>query len=292
MDDHTVETLTVADPAAAAPAIAEERGAELVSDERAARAAVSSRQSGRTAVGSIDELAGLGEELARAQRMRARSEDAFRDVMVPRLARAAGLDPAATRPSSADPLAEPVGPRTAPFEQGYDAERMRLVGLGLAVSSVGVGLMLGALNVAVPVAAGVAVGGVVVSAAIVVRANRAAAAKSRPASKASKATSGAPRGGGLDVEAARAASPTLKAVAAVHRRAAARWRVGWAGVGYAEPPGLEQLDRELARMRSGAPRPMVLVEPAAWVAPGQLGELLDELPDETPVTIVQRAPST
>ena len=80
------------------------------------------------------------------------------------------------------------------------------------------------------------------------------------------------------------ASPTVRTVAAFHRKAQARWRVLWAGLGHDEPPEPEDLEATLddvlgdhrrrqadlrlleaaearASAEADARRPLVLVEP-------------------------------
>jgi hypothetical protein len=108
-----------------------------------------------------------------------------------------------------------------------------------------------------------------------------------------------------------ASSPTVRTVAAFHRRVHARWRVLWAGLGRDEPPGPEALEAlldhvlgdhrramadlrrlEEAEIRSAAAeavrRPLVLVEPRGWVAPGRLAQLLSSVPPEGEVVLVER----
>jgi hypothetical protein len=107
------------------------------------------------------------------------------------------------------------------------------------------------------------------------------------------------------------ASPTVRTVAAFHRRAQARWRIVWAEHGYEEPPPAEDLESVLdeilsehrsaveavrrleeARARREATdvvrRPLVLVEPRTWVAPGRLSQLLSSVPPQGEVVLVER----
>ena len=107
------------------------------------------------------------------------------------------------------------------------------------------------------------------------------------------------------------ASPTVRTVAAFHRRAQARWKVVWAGLGREEPPPPEALEEllddalydhrraldalhrlEEAEERAAATdivrRPLVLVEPRTWVAPGRLSQLLSSVPPQGEVVLVER----
>lgn len=106
------------------------------------------------------------------------------------------------------------------------------------------------------------------------------------------------------------ASPTVRTVAAFHRRTQARWRILWATLGYDEPPAPEELEgildaalaehratqAELARLEAAeervaamaaARRPLVLVEPRTWVAPGRLAQLLSSVPPDGEVVLVE-----
>jgi hypothetical protein len=107
------------------------------------------------------------------------------------------------------------------------------------------------------------------------------------------------------------ASPTVRTVAAFHRKAQARWRVLWAHLGHDEPPEAEDLEstldgllgdhrhrqgelrrleaaEERARAEADARRPLVLVEPRAWVSPTRLAQLLSSIPPQGEVYIVER----
>jgi hypothetical protein len=110
-----------------------------------------------------------------------------------------------------------------------------------------------------------------------------------------------------------ASSPTVRTVAAFHRRVQARWRVLWAGLGHDEPPDPERLEEilddllaehraaraELARLEEAEAaleaqgvvrRPLLLVEPRGWVAPGRLAQLLSSVPPEGEVVLLERDP--
>jgi Flp pilus assembly protein TadB len=106
------------------------------------------------------------------------------------------------------------------------------------------------------------------------------------------------------------ASPTVRTVAAFHRRAQARWKVMWATLGRPEPAA-EDLDAVLdevlaehraaqdalaaleaaeARVEAAAVvrRPLVLVEPRSWMAPGRLSQLVASVPPQGEVVLVER----
>lgn len=106
-------------------------------------------------------------------------------------------------------------------------------------------------------------------------------------------------------------SPTVRTVAAFHRRVQARWRVLWAELGWEEPPAAEELEPlleglladhwravaerqrlEEAEARAAAAaevrRPILLVEPRSWVAPGRLAQLLSSVPPEGEIVLVER----
>ncbi len=106
-------------------------------------------------------------------------------------------------------------------------------------------------------------------------------------------------------------SPTVRTVAAFHRKAAARWKVLWAAYGRDDAPEPEQLEAvldellgahrdaqsDLARLTEAearheaaatARRPLVLVEPSAWWEPGRLDQLLSSVPPEGEVVVVER----
>jgi hypothetical protein len=106
------------------------------------------------------------------------------------------------------------------------------------------------------------------------------------------------------------ASPTVRTVAAFHRRTQARWRILWATLGRDDPPAPEELEgildevlaehraaqAALARLEAAearaaaaaaARRPLVLVEPRTWVAPGRLAQLLSSVPPDGDVVLVE-----
>ena len=108
------------------------------------------------------------------------------------------------------------------------------------------------------------------------------------------------------------ASPTVRTVASYHRSTQARWRVLWASLGADEVPGPADVDEVLASMladwdgaaaelaqleaaearaaaRTVLARPLVMVEPSAWISDARLEQLLSSLPDETDVVVVERA---
>lgn len=108
-------------------------------------------------------------------------------------------------------------------------------------------------------------------------------------------------------------SPTVRTVAAFHRRVQARWKVLWAELGREEPPAPEALEPVLesllgdvwraqaecrrleeAEARAAAAaqvrRPLLLVEPRSWVAPGRLAQLLSSVPPEGEVVLVEQDP--
>ena len=108
-------------------------------------------------------------------------------------------------------------------------------------------------------------------------------------------------------------SPTVRTVNAVHRKAVARWKIAWAGLGYDEPPPLEAFEAQLVKLgvgRRGAEaqmvedrlkaaeawenagaiidRPMILVEPRDWLPEAELDALLAALPAGAEVIFVTR----
>jgi hypothetical protein len=108
------------------------------------------------------------------------------------------------------------------------------------------------------------------------------------------------------------ASPTVRTVASYHRSTQARWRVLWASLGAEDVPGPDEVDEVLASMladwdgaaaelaqleaaearaaaRTVLARPLVMVEPSAWISDARLEQLLSSLPDETDVVVVERA---
>jgi hypothetical protein len=113
------------------------------------------------------------------------------------------------------------------------------------------------------------------------------------------------------VGAASKSSPTVRTVSAVHRRTLARWRVAWASVGYDDPPDFDDVGEELDRLRASGgaaadaarerlaaaqawrdacaaiDRPIVLVEPEAWLPEDQLETMLGTLPAGAEVIIVE-----
>jgi hypothetical protein len=85
-------------------------------------------------------------------------------------------------------------------------------------------------------------------------------------------------------------SPTIRAVDTLHRRAAARWKVAWAALGVDEAPPAAELEARLESLiEQDEQRPLVFVEPAAWVAADRMAELLHLLPRDVAVYIVKRA---
>jgi hypothetical protein len=107
------------------------------------------------------------------------------------------------------------------------------------------------------------------------------------------------------------ASPTVRTVAAFHRKAQARWRVLWNAIGYDDPPPPETLDglleqllgehrrhqAELRRLEAAearaaanveARRPLVLVEPSTWVSSARLAQLLASVPPQGQVLVLER----
>jgi len=113
-------------------------------------------------------------------------------------------------------------------------------------------------------------------------------------------------------DAATRTSPTVRTVNAVHRKAMARWKIAWAALGYDEAPAVEDFEAQLIRIggRSGAQaqqvesrrkaaeawenagaiidRPMILVEPEAWIDEAELEALLATLPAGVEVVVVTR----
>jgi hypothetical protein len=101
-------------------------------------------------------------------------------------------------------------------------------------------------------------------------------------------------------------------VNAVHRKAAARWKIAWATLGYDSAPAVEDFEAQLIRLggRSGAQaqlvenrlkaaeawenagaiidRPMILVEPEVWIDESELESLLATLPAGVGVVVVTR----
>jgi hypothetical protein len=107
------------------------------------------------------------------------------------------------------------------------------------------------------------------------------------------------------------ASPTVRTVAAFHRKAQARWRVLWNAIGHDDPPEADDLDAvledllgdhrrrqadlrrlEAAEARAAAElearKALVLVEPSTWVSSGRLGQLLSSIPPQGEVVVVER----
>ena len=113
-------------------------------------------------------------------------------------------------------------------------------------------------------------------------------------------------------DAATRTSPTVRTVNAVHRKAMARWRIAWAALGYDDAPAVEDFEAQLIRLggRSGSQaqlvenrlkaaeawenagaiidRPMILVEPEAWIDEAELESLLATLPAGVQVVVVTR----
>jgi hypothetical protein len=112
--------------------------------------------------------------------------------------------------------------------------------------------------------------------------------------------------------AAARASPTMRTVNAVQRRALARWYIAWRAVGYDDPPTLGNVEgalRELAVRPSVDPdaarerlaaadawtqasatidRTLVLVEPNRWLPVDDLTALMGMLPAGAEVVVLQR----
>ena len=107
------------------------------------------------------------------------------------------------------------------------------------------------------------------------------------------------------------ASPTVRTVAAFHRKAQARWRVLWNAIGHDDPPEPDALEAVLddllgdhrrrqadlqrlvdaegrAAAEVEARKPLVLVEPSAWVSSGRLAQLLSSVPPQGTVVVVER----
>jgi len=107
------------------------------------------------------------------------------------------------------------------------------------------------------------------------------------------------------------ASPTVRTVAAFHRKAQARWRVLWNAIGHDDPPDPDDLDAVLdallgehrrrqadlhrldaaearAAAEVSARKPLVLVEPSSWVSPGRLAQLLSSIPPQGAVVVIER----
>ncbi len=106
-------------------------------------------------------------------------------------------------------------------------------------------------------------------------------------------------------------SPTVRTVAAFHRKAQARWKVLWAALGQEQAPDPEQLeavlddllgDHRQARADAQAladaearviaaeevHRPIVLAEPSAWLTSDQLRQLLASMPPRGRVVVIER----
>ena len=106
-------------------------------------------------------------------------------------------------------------------------------------------------------------------------------------------------------------SPTVRTVAAFHRKAQARWKVLWAALGREQAPEPDDLEEVLdgilgehrqatlearrladAEARAAAAeavrQPLVLAEPSAWLAPSQLAQLLASVPPEGRVILIER----
>jgi hypothetical protein len=106
-------------------------------------------------------------------------------------------------------------------------------------------------------------------------------------------------------------SPTVRTVAAFHRKAQARWKVLWAALGHEQAPEPEELEavlddllgdhrrataeaRHLAEAEArivaeeDVKRPIVLAEPSVWLNEGQLRQLLASVPPHGRVIIIER----
>jgi hypothetical protein len=112
--------------------------------------------------------------------------------------------------------------------------------------------------------------------------------------------------------AAARASPTMRTVNAVHRRALARWQLAWAGVGFDDAPNLAETEGVLRGLTAGPAtdpgtaqaklaaadawaaagatidRTLVLVEPSKWLPAADLAALMGTLPAGAEVIVVQR----
>ena len=225
-----------------------------------------------------------------------------------------------TEPIEADPGAGAAGRGRAP--------RVLAVGVALAVIAWCAALLLALAGAAVPVALAVGAGGSLLALGATRRRRRPPSAALARAPVASREANGAralertraeerlrsaqrhwerlvgPRADPhdldavlrlhdpqLDFGAADETSPTIRAVSAVERRAAARWRVAWARLGYDDAPARDRVEDELDRLRAGAARPVVVVEPERWRTGGDgLADLLEALPSGTRVTVVRRRP--
>ena len=107
------------------------------------------------------------------------------------------------------------------------------------------------------------------------------------------------------------ASPTVRTVAAFHRKAEARWKVLWAALGIEDPPEpdridifleamlgdahraraeLRQLEAAEARVaaRAALRRPLVLVEPSTWISEVRLAQLVSSIPADGQAILVER----
>ena len=108
------------------------------------------------------------------------------------------------------------------------------------------------------------------------------------------------------------ASPTVRTANALHRKAVARWRIAWAGLGHPDPPTLDEADMLLARL-GGEPqddagtaasvrlqaaeawtaacevldRSLVFVEPSKWLPESRLESLLLALPAGAEAIVVE-----
>ena len=142
-------------------------------------------------------------------------------------------------------------------EAAVEAARNRIVAVGTMIACTGVSVMIYALARTLVAPAVVLGTGIALAVAIVHR-------------YPSEAT--APEGEAIDVD-------------ALHRRAAARWRVAWAVLGVDEPPAPDELDARLSAITQDA-RPLVLVDPVRWLPAERLRELLQRLPADVDVYIV------
>jgi hypothetical protein len=113
--------------------------------------------------------------------------------------------------------------------------------------------------------------------------------------------------------AATKASPTVRTANALHRAAAARWKIAWAGLGHPDPPSLDEADLLLARFGDEGDQQageaaiarlkaadawaaacaildqsLVLVAPSTWLSESRLESLLLTLPAGADVVIVER----
>ena len=142
-------------------------------------------------------------------------------------------------------------------EAAVEAARDRIVAVGTMIACTGVSVIIYALSRAVLAPAVVLCTGIALAVAIVHH---------------YPSETDAPEAEAIDVD-------------ALHRRAAARWRVAWAVLGVDEPPAPDELDARVHAITHDA-RPLVLVDPARWLSAERLRELLQRLPADVDVYVV------